>query len=83
MAEKRRWIESVPTPETARTRCHQIIAANRAMQPLVDDQRRRLVAESTAAAERQRAEHILGSREYAFCLYPAEPLERLMEVPGA
>jgi hypothetical protein len=29
-----------------------------------------------------RAQAILASREYAFCLYPEEPLRRLMEMPS-
>ena len=39
-----------------------------------------LIADAPARFGGQlRAESILASREYAFCLYPAESLERLMD----
>jgi hypothetical protein len=79
-SEKRRWIETVPTHETAHTRCQQIRGLNEQMQPLVARRWQSLLNQRQAISESLRAESILASREYAFCLYPADSLRRLMNV---
>lgn len=71
---KRRWIENPPPTATARERCHQIRAANEALQPWLATKRQKLLADRQELARRLRAEDVLSSREYAFCLYPAEDL---------
>ncbi len=80
MADKRRWIETAQTRQNAKTRCRMIRAANQSLQPSVAEQRGRLIQTREQLAARLRAETILASREYAFCLHPAESLERLMQV---
>ena len=80
--QKREWIDTPATRENARLRCHKIIEANTGLQPFVAGQRRELLARRDHASAAQRAHNILASREYAFCLYPADALRRLMEVPA-
>jgi hypothetical protein len=77
-AEKRRLIESPFPPEAARQRCHAIRAINRDLQPHVADLRQQLLAERAALIDQLRTEKLLASRDYAFCLYPAEQLQTLM-----
>jgi hypothetical protein len=74
VAERRKWIETVPARGDGRERCQAIRAANTALQPWVASRRRTLVADRAALVERLRAEAILGSREHPFCLYPEKTL---------
>jgi hypothetical protein len=76
--EKLDWIATEPTPPNARLRCQKIRATNEALQPWLAETRQRLIAEREHAAGLLRAQAILDSREYAFCLYPPEQLEKLM-----
>ena len=78
---KQQWIETVPTRETAKLRCREIHAVNQALQPWVAHDRERLARSRETTATALRSQGILASRDYAFCLYPAEPLRRLMELP--
>jgi len=71
---KRRWIESPPPAATPRERCHAIGTVNEALQPWLETQKRKLLADRQELARRLRGEEVLSSREYAFCLYPAEVL---------
>jgi hypothetical protein len=68
---KARWIETLPTRENAKQRCHAIRDANRALQSPVEAQRARWVEERAVRQEQVRMERILAWREYAFCLFPA------------
>jgi hypothetical protein len=77
--EKREWIATPATPENARLRCHKIREVNAALQPWVGQARRELSARRERMASQLQAQTILGSREYAFCLYPADELRGLME----
>jgi hypothetical protein len=83
IAAKRRWIETAQTRGNARARCHAIRQINAALQPSLEDQRRRLIARQAEMARRLRAEGVLAWREYAFGLYPEptlrEFLSRLLE----
>ena len=78
VAEKRRWIETAATPENARERCYEIRRINQTLQNWLSDQRSELIASRAERSKRLRAEAILSSREYAFCLYPEENLRELM-----
>jgi hypothetical protein len=69
-AEKRRWIETQPTREIARHRFLEIRRLNEALQPWVSAERTRLESERAQMASFLRAERILSSRDYSFCLYP-------------
>lgn len=81
--QKRQWIDTVPTPQNARLRCRQIRDANEGLQPHVAEPRRRLLLERGHIHDALRGQAILASRECAFCLYPEEPLRRLMQLPPA
>jgi hypothetical protein len=75
IAAKRQWVETAPTRENARERCTAIRQINAALQPRLEDRRRRLIERQVEMSRILRAESILGWREYAFCLYP-EPTVR-------
>jgi hypothetical protein len=83
VSEKRRWIETLPTPDNAKQRARKIIAINEALQPCLSGQRRQLLDERQQIVGGLRAQSMLASREYAFCLFPAEPLRRLMDIPAS
>jgi hypothetical protein len=70
MAEKARWVQTPLTPRNARMRCQAIRRINRALQPWVQPRREGLLQLQAQAARALRAEQILASREYGFCLYP-------------
>jgi hypothetical protein len=76
--EKQRWISTSPTPANARERFLAIRAANEALQRCVQVVRERAEAEARAAAKHARAEQILSSREYSFCLYREEQLREFL-----
>lgn len=76
VAEKARWLALELPKGTRRERHRQIVALNAALYRLLGDQPAQLAAELEQAtiAARQRA--LLSSREFSFCLYPAETLPR-------
>jgi hypothetical protein len=80
---KWQWIESTPTRENAKLRAQGIRRANELLQPWIAPRWRSLLDEREKMALAQRAQRILASREYAFCLHPTESLRRLMESPTA
>ncbi|REJ94109.1 MAG: hypothetical protein DWQ35_08795 [Planctomycetota bacterium] len=75
VAEKRHWIHTEQTLENARRRCQAIRQANETMQPHLADRRARLLARRDFLLSALRNERILGSREYAFCLYSGRQLQ--------
>ena len=60
------------TPENAAERHAAIDRANRELQPLLAADRKALELQLAELEKRLRAASLLDSREYAFCLYPAE-----------
>lgn len=78
IAEKRRWVSTPKTPQNARQRHLAITAANEALQPFVADTRRQTERQRDELQHRKRAEDILHSRDYAFCLYPRRHFNRLL-----
>ena len=80
IAEKRRWIKTAQTRENARQRCRTIRSVNEALQPWLEDRRKRLEERQSQLAQRIEAERVLGSREYAFVLYPEDALRRFLAV---
>ena len=78
VAEKRKWIATVPTAENARLRCHKIRGVNESLQPWIAETRSRLLGERERIAGPLRGQSMLASREHAFCLYPADELKALM-----
>jgi hypothetical protein len=81
LEQKAKWIATIPSKETARLRCREIRRVNAELQPCVTRSREGLLSERETVTLALRAEAILGSREYAFCLYPADKLRSLL-IPG-
>lgn len=81
VAEKRRWIATPQTRENGRERCRAIRFVNESLQPRLSELHDKLIVERDALRHDLTAEKILGSREYAFCLYPEENLRQLFEMP--
>jgi hypothetical protein len=77
-AAKRRWVETDKTPQNAAERHRAIVQANAALQPFVAAERASLERQLADAAERRRADRVLNSREYAFCLFPTEMLRQFL-----
>ncbi len=73
-AEKHRQLGFQPSESTARGRCQAIRQANRELAALLEPARQQALAARAAAQAAAQAERVWGSREYAFCLFPAEEL---------
>ena len=82
IAEKLRWIATPQNHQNARARCQAIRRANQALQGNLAKFRTSLVAERESLRHDLRVEKAIGSREYAFCLHPAEKLRELIASPG-
>jgi hypothetical protein len=83
VASKDRWIhfnadESGAEVDRKARHVH-IEVLNRALQPWVEARRVQALAQRERIAQALRDEAILGSREYAFCLYPEETLVPLLK----
>jgi hypothetical protein len=74
LAAKRRWIATPTTNDTARARHQGIQAANQALLPFVGDRQALLAAQLDGLSRQSRAEAILSSRDYSFCLHPESQL---------
>jgi hypothetical protein len=70
IAQKERWINTVPTPQNSRERCQAIRQANEALQPAVADLRESWSAANVKRDQQQRSAALLASREYADVLFP-------------
>jgi hypothetical protein len=82
--EKRQWIGATVAPQESRRRCRAIREANQQLQPYVADRQAELVARGDLLGAQLRAEAVLSSREYGFCLYPADTLRSfLLDFPRA
>jgi hypothetical protein len=81
--EKQRRIREPFSPSEARHRCRAIRHANEALQPWVAERRTAALARARTVERQLRADAILSSREYGFCLYPEKNLrEFLLAFPG-
>jgi hypothetical protein len=78
VAAKRRWIETPKTLSNSYERHVAITGANEALQPFVLPHHQKLEVERRRLQQQQRVEAILDSREYSFCLFPRQHLERLL-----
>ena len=78
VAAKRKWIETPPTPQNARTRWLEIRRINRGLQPWVSRQRDRLLSEQERLRRALAAEKVLAWREYPFCLFPEPTLREFL-----
>ncbi|HZZ73118.1 MAG TPA: hypothetical protein VFE24_12760 [Pirellulales bacterium] len=74
LAQKRAALASVPLPENRRAFARTIREANAQLQPCVAALRAQTEAELQRASEAERVAAILASREYAFCLFPADTI---------
>ncbi len=72
IAEKQAAIEAIQQRGIDADRHRQIDRANVALQAFVDDQHQALLEARRQHANGLRAEAVLGSREYSFCLFPEE-----------
>lgn len=83
VAEKRAWVQTPKTPNNAGKRHHAITAANTELQPFVVAQRAAVERQLAESRERSRADRVLNSREYSFCLFPPKILEQfLLDFPS-
>ena len=76
--QKQAAVMLAKTPQNAHARHLAIQEANAALQPYLARQRKELLAARGGLEPRLRAERILASREYAFCLFPESSLRNLM-----
>lgn len=82
VANKADWIARQPTPAMARQRCRAIRTINEKLQGWVAPRRVELEQELADISAQLRSRAILGSREFAFCLYPERMLrDFLLEIP--
>jgi hypothetical protein len=75
---KRRWIETVPTPQIAHERWRELRRINEALQPGLADRRQQLLDRRATVTRAVRAESVLTSREYGSCLYPETTLQNFL-----
>lgn len=71
---KEACIAEVPAPGQGRMRHRAITAINERLQPFLEVPRRQRAQLREQLVERLRQKSVLSSREYAFCLYPADTL---------
>lgn len=79
IAEKEHWLAGETVAGEARDRHQGIERANLAMQPFLESQRLRLARERESVAPRLRSATLLGSREFAYCLFPREFVVPVLE----
>ena len=78
IAEKLRWLELDPPRGQRLTRHRAIGALNESLQTHVEGLRARWTAELSIAESAARRHELLASREYSFCLFPADELRALL-----
>lgn len=77
VARKRHWIES-NLPKGHRLERHRAIEkCNDLLQPYVQSQREQLTSSLAETSKKIRTGQILDSREFSFCLFPAELMQQL------
>ncbi|MCA9239132.1 MAG: hypothetical protein KDA37_02980 [Planctomycetales bacterium] len=80
IAEKRAWVDTEKTKANCHERHLAITSANAAMQRLLAPQRESLLETRSRLRGLVQASRVLDSREYAYCLFPAERLRRLLDI---
>jgi hypothetical protein len=78
VTEKRRWIDTHPTPALARRRCHEIRAANARLVTFTADVTRDLSARLAPLAAASRAREVLAARDYPWCFFPEKTLKTFL-----
>jgi hypothetical protein len=81
IAEKRRWIALQVPRQQRRARHLAIEEANRVLRSMVHARHEELLVERARLRGERQKQLVLDSREYAFCLFPEEPLRaRLLDL---
>lgn len=78
IAAKQALLGEAAVRSRQRAWCREVRGLNESLQPFVAGSRQRLLAERADLERRRRADALLGWREYAFCLYPADTLRKIM-----
>jgi hypothetical protein len=82
VTEKSRWIRTPKAPANAAERHRGIASVNAALQPFVAANRQTVEHNLAAVLDQERANRVLESREYAFCLFPRPGLfQFLLDFP--
>ncbi|NOY43268.1 MAG: hypothetical protein GXP26_15725 [Planctomycetes bacterium] len=76
--KKSDWVHTTQTPKNAAERHQNIVTANRDLQHWLAPRRMKLEHELTTSEQRIRANRLLESREYPFCLFPRETLQNFL-----
>jgi len=72
--QKLTWVRTTKTADNAAERHRQIVASNAAFTPWTAPRRDQLEAELQVSSSQLRANQLLESREYPFCLFPRDQL---------
>jgi hypothetical protein len=78
VASKQRWVATAKTPDNARRRHDAITAANQALLSRIRALQTQIERHRDELIRLKRANTILESREFAFCLFPHSQFERLL-----
>jgi hypothetical protein len=78
VARKRALLREVPARGAKKSWHAEIVSINRALAELAAHARQRLADHLARLTEQRRATMLLGSREFSFCLYPADFLRGLL-----
>jgi len=78
VAEKEQWIRTPQTVENARERYQALRRINAELAAWVAAERERLLRQQQQSREVAQREQVLTWREYAFCLYPEQPLREFL-----
>jgi hypothetical protein len=76
--EKRRWVDTFPTPALAKRRCREIRAANERMVFHARDVKDGLLARVGPLAAAVRARKLLAARDYPWCFYAEKTLKSFL-----
>jgi hypothetical protein len=75
---KQRWIDRESEIPQGAERHREIVRLNAALQPYVSELRTTLLGERQRHSQMLRRKQLLGSREYAFCLFPETTLRAVL-----
>jgi hypothetical protein len=78
VADKRRWIAADEANLDRRARHRALTSINERLQPFVARQRAELITQRAELLRQIKRDRVLGSREFAFCVFPRETLQPLL-----
>jgi len=76
--QKQQLLRDIPPPGEKKTWHSAMMKVNEELLPLVAAEQQRLNERAAQLAEQHRVSRLLGSREFSFCLYPADFLRPLL-----